>query len=392
VTLVGIFGILLGLLSARYAFIRPTRIRVTVFVIAYLLQLGATFIYYKLVESGGGDAGLYYYDWIDYYGQVGFGVNTSFIVWIVQSLKLVFGGTFLDYFLLFQAFGFFGVVVLMRTFEETYEELGLEQPIFTYVLLLLPSIHYWTASIGKDGLFFFATTLTIWAMMRFRDRFVAFGFAILLLYLVRPHIALVTLAAFALTVLVDRQTRFSVKILLSIFAIGGMAFAIATMRSTFQIDLANANVVGDMLAGREAVVQTESAGRSVVNAIYPVRVFSLLFRPLFVDANGMLGLIVSFENALLVVAIGSLVYRRQALARLVKGVPYVRFALFSSISLLLLLAIGYYNVGLGLRQKVTMILPGILVAFVTLQAALAVSRRHVLAAAVPSSGQALVRA
>jgi hypothetical protein len=51
-----------------------------------------------------------------------------------------------------------------------------------------------------------------------------------------------------------------------------------------------------------------------------------------------------------------------------KTVPYVRFALLSSVAVLLLLGIGYYNVGLGLRQKVTMILPGILVAFVTLRA------------------------
>jgi hypothetical protein len=193
---------------------------------------------------------------------------------------------------------------------------------------------------------------------------------------------MITLSALAATFLLDRQTRLPIRVFLSVAALIGVGVAIATIRSTFQIDVANANVVSDVLAGREAILQTEDAGRTAVHGSYPVRVLSLLLRPFFYDAGGALGLVVSFENALLAVILGVLAYHWRAVKTLTMAVPYLRFALTSSVAILLLLALGYYNVGLGIRQKATMILPGILVAFITLRAVLD-ARRVTAPAIVP---------
>jgi hypothetical protein len=38
-------------------------------------------------------------------------------------------------------------------------------------------------------------------------------------------------------------------------------------------------------------------GRTSVDAPFPIRVLSLLFRPFFFDANDILGIVVSIENA-----------------------------------------------------------------------------------------------
>lgn len=367
ITAVGFFGILLGLAASLAAFLNPTRMRVVVFVLVYLLHIGASIFYYDLVKNGGGDAALYYYDPTDIYGE-GFGFNTAFIVYVVQLPKSLFGGTYLDYFLLFQAVGFLGLVALMRTFEEIYAEAGVPQPIVTYALLFLPSLHYWTSAIGKDSLFFFAVCLALWASMRYKRRLVALALGLALMLAIRPHIAAIAVAAFAGTVIVDRQTRLSIKLPLFILALVGTAASVASVWNAFQVDLTNVDTYTDVLASREAIATSESAGNTAVTGSFPIRLLSLLFRPFFVDANGAIGLIVSTENALFALILGYLLLHFRSTVQMFRTVAFARYALVSSAVITVALAVGYYNVGLGIRQKATMVLPGILVAFVALQA------------------------
>jgi hypothetical protein len=269
----------------------------------------------------------------------------------------------------------------MRIFEEIYDTMGLEQPFYVYLLLFIPGFHYWSSAIGKDSLFFFATALALWGSLRLKERLPAIGFGLLLMLAIRPHIAVVAMAALAVTVVGDRGTSGPVRFFLFIGAVIGTVFSISTVWNTFEIDLTRVDAISDHLAGREALVQTEAAGRTAVNAIYPLRVLSLLFRPFFFDASGALGLVVSLENAALVPVFGALVLKRKMAWALIKGVPFARYAFVSALGVLLVLSLGYYNVGLGIRQKATMILPGILVFFVALVAAL--KARQVSMAPVP---------
>jgi hypothetical protein len=140
------------------------------------------------------------------------------------------------------------------------------------------------------------------------------------------------------------------------------------MRSTFQIDLTSADSVSDFLATRDNFQLSDDTGNTaVLNAPYPIRVLSFLFRPLFVDATGAFGYIASFENVFLLLIFGVLARRLRLLMAAVKVEPFVRYALISSLGMTLALGIDYYNVGLGLRQK-TMVLPGFIIAFVAVAA------------------------
>lgn len=376
-TIVGLLALALGLLGYKFAFLHPTRFRVAVFALAYVMHIGSCFFYYSLVSDGSSDAGFYYYDPADIFGE-GFGLNTAFIIYIVQGLKTTIGGTYLDLFLVFQAAGFFGILLLMRIFEEIYVELGVDQPISVYLVLFLPSIHYWTSAIGKDSLFFLATSMALWAAMQFKRRMMALIVAMLIMVAIRPHIAAISLVAFTLAVMIDRNTPPVLRLLLFAGGLVGLAFSISTVWTTFSVDLTDVDVYSDALAGQglEALAQSESAGNTAVNAIYPIRLLSLLFRPFFFDASGLLGLIVSFENALLLLMAGWSMAHFGAARELVRKVPFARYAIVSSVGILLVLAIGYYNVGLGIRQKATMILPGMLVFFVTMRAFLATRKLH----------------
>lgn len=373
-SLVGLLGILLGLLAWPFAFVNRTPPRVAVFALLFLAHVASAIVYYGYVQTSSADTAMYYNDPFEQYGT-GFGVNTVFIIYVVQFLKTTFGGTYLDYFFVFQAFGFFGIALLMRSIEEIFAGLDLEQPVWSYLLLFLPGIHFWTSAIGKDAPLFTACCLALWATMQVRKRYIALAGALVIMLLVRPHIALITVAAASWTVLGDRSTHPLLRGVLIIGSLSALVVAAATMRSTFQLDVTSAESVSDYLSARSSFMVTADVGNTaVINAPYPIRVLSFLFRPLFLDVDGAYGYIASLENVFLIVIFGMMTMRIRTLLAAMKAVPFIRYALISSLGITLALSIDYYNVGLGLRQK-TMVVPGVLLIFIAVSALLAARRR-----------------
>ena len=365
ITGVGIFGLLLGLLSVFFATRLRTRLRIGVFLALYVTHVLAAVAYYQLVQTSVADTYLYYFDPYGIYNQEGFGSNTILIIALVQFPKSYFGGSYLDYFLVFQAVGFFGLAALMRVFEEVYQEMEVDQPFYTYLILFMPSIHYWTSAIGKDSLFFFGLCITFWAAMNHKRRFIVFGAGLLLMLAIRPHIAIVAGAAFTLAVLIDKNTRMLIKVPLFAAGLAVTAYAAISLRSTFGIDVTNVDVFSDVLAGRDALLTTEDAGRSVVSGSFFFLLISLLFRPFFFDAPGAFGFVASVENLGVLAFIVTLFAFGRTVLTLFRRVPFVRYTLVATVVITFVLTLGYYNVGLGIRQKATMILPGLMVLFVT---------------------------
>jgi small-conductance mechanosensitive channel len=109
-----------------------------------------------------------------------------------------------------------------------------------------------------------------------------------------------------------------------------------------------------------------------------VRLLSLLFRPLFLDAQGAFGLIASLENVFIIVLLVTLFRNFGQLMRMIRQVFFIRFAAVFALILIVLLSLVYYNVGLGLRQKI-MFMPALLTMFV---AVLAVRRSETRAPAL----------
>lgn len=365
---VGGLGILLGLLSYPWSTLRSDRTHFAFFMLLYLVHIGATLFSYELAQTSASDSRTYYYDTWGFYGT-GIGLSTTFLIYLVQIGRDVIGGTFLDYFLIFQLFGFFGIVALMRIFQEIYAELDLQNTVYSYFVLFLPGIHFWTSNIGKDGPLFFAACLAIWASMRLTQRYLAFTAAVAVMVLFRPHIALLALAAVAITILLDRRTGAKTKLLLLFVAVAGMGLAISLVNSAFAIDLTNADSVSELLTAREEVTERIEEGMTtaVLGAPFPVKLISLLFRPLFFDASEAMAYAASMENAVFLLIFMATFFNVSRFMTVVLKVGFARFCFFFFLLTAFLLTLFYYNVGLGLRQK-TMFVPAILVLFVTRRA------------------------
>jgi hypothetical protein len=364
-TFLGVFGILLGLLGARFAFIQRTRLRVSFFAANYVFHLIATFAYYIFSINNVTDAGGYYYDYGNYYEDVGFGYGSLFITYVVQGLKRLVGGTFLDYFLLFQAISFFGICMLMRVLEEVYMELQIEQPLYIYLLPFLPGLHFWTSAIGKDGFLLLGACLAIWAAMNIRKRYWAMAAALGIMMLIRPYIAPIGIAALGGAIFLDRRTRLSVRVLIVAVSLGGLGFALGSVEQSFAVDVTNADSVSEWLAAHEEVTaDAETAGNSAVYGSYPFKLMSLLFRPMFLDAENIMGMAASVENFILLVLLIGLVAKLRTTVAVARNLSFFRFALIFGVAVTLVLAVTYFNIGLGLRHK-TMFVPAVMVLFAT---------------------------
>jgi hypothetical protein len=373
-SLVGVMGILVGLLAWRIAMIEPTRVRIAVFVLAYLMHVLAGFAFYFYSLTNISDSNSYYYDDYGFAASEGFGLTTQLIYYMVYVGRTVFGGTFLDYFLVFQAFGFFGIAYLMRIFEEIYRELDVPQPTYIYLLLFLPGMHFWTSSIGKDGIIFTGICMSLWATMQIRRRFAWFAFGVFLVLVIRPHVALILGAAVAAAIFFEKSTSWARRVALIGAAVVAISISASSVETRFTLDVTSADSVSEFLATHDRVVTTTQEG-PIVSGSLPYRFFSLMVRPMFIDADGWFGLIASFENLALLFIVGVLLRRSGTIVQMVRSLTFIRYALIMAAGIALLLSLIYYNVGLGLRQRM-MFVPGLLVPFVVLLALQRARRLH----------------
>jgi hypothetical protein len=358
----GLLGILISMSGFYFARANESRARLVLFVLLLLVHIAASIAGYLYSQEFGGDVHLYYYDTLGVYGQQS-GVSTIFIINFVQFLKSYLGGTFFDYFLLFQAFGFWGVLFILRAFDDIHQELG--QPTFKniYFILFLPGLHFWTSGIGKDPPMFFAVALCTWAAFRLHTRYVAFGAGVVIAMLVRPHIALLALIAFALTLLVGRGTSLAMRVALLAVVLAGIVSTAGLVESMVTgLSLSSTDSLSEVLDSRSQVSEESGADLSITGASFPVKLLSLLFRPFFFDANGIFGYVASLENLVLLAVAFTLARRAGTGLAVARAAVFARFAFFFFVLITLLLALFNYNVGLGLRQKM-MMMPTLLIFF-----------------------------
>jgi len=381
VTFVGLIGIILSLVALRWCSVRLTPNRALLFLALLAVHLAATTAMYLYVQDNTADSTGYYFDAA---GMVrwDFKLGTVFVVKLVQYLKGVIGGSYLDYFLIFQAFGVWGLALMMRIFQEAELRIGAPFSTGTYALLFLPSLHFWTSSIGKDAPLFFAVTLAVWSVMRLRTRFLYYAVAMGVMILFRPHIALIATIGLAAAAAFGQGTSLPAKLGVLVLAVAGTFYISQTVENTFYIQLNSAESVMDWFAQKSEIGQQFAGGTAVHGASFPVRLISLLFRPLFFDANGAFAIVASFENLLMLFIAGFFAANWRDVLGLARTSLVLRFCWFFALALTILLAVVYYNVGLGLRQR-TMIMPALLTIFAVQWTRFRLMRQQTRAAARP---------
>jgi hypothetical protein len=358
VSAVGLIGIILCL--AALPFYPPARTQrgLLLFACLLVLHIAASVAFYEYALTSSADASLYYFDATGLRrSEMGFG--TIFTIKLVQAVKAVIGGTYLDFFLIFQTFGFWGLLFFQRCIEHAQRHFGDAITPPPYWLLFLPGLHFWTGAIGKDAPLFLCVGLATWASIRLSSRAIWFAVAVAIMLFFRPHIALLAAGAHAGAALFGSKSSLIVKAFLVAVCIGALAIVAGTVEKSLIVDLSDPASVGAFLEQQQQRAGWIPGATNLQNSFFLVRLFSLLFRPLFIDAGGIFGLVSSFENLAYIVVIGFMTWNWREGVQLFRAALEYRFAFFFALTLTVLLALTYYNVGLGLRQK-TMMMPALL--------------------------------
>jgi hypothetical protein len=351
VTLVGLVGILISIAAIQINFRNMNIGRLVLLLLLLATHVSCSVYYYRWSLLVPADAYAYYFDPANF-GLQRWGLSTTLVTQLCYILKTRFGGTYLDCFLVFQAFGFGGIMLLVRTFDEIAANVVVPESRASWLLLFLPSANFWTSGIGKDAPLFFAISLCVWSAMRMRSRLPYLCIALCVMALFRAHVALMAAMALAGTAFFGSSATLGRKLGFLVLGLAGIWVATGAVESTFGLNATSIASVFDFLDEKYNSFVTIAGATSVGDAPYPVRVLSLLFRPFFVDAQGAMGFIASLENVGVAFLVLYFLVRAREVVYLSRRVPFVRFVLLFAFILLFLLSLIYYNVGMGLRERV----------------------------------------
>lgn len=307
------------------------------------------------VSRYGGDARRYWYlsesNLVEQSWQQAYGIGTDFIFFLTYPLVNYLGISYYPGNLLFGLIGFGGCVlcflIVRRFTPDSIKIRGI--PVFPY-FLLLPNLHFWTGGIGKDALIFPGILLYFYALGGISRKFMWALASLTYVFHIRPHIAMFMIIATFLAVLVDRKLRADLKVLLfgsSMAATAYLVGRVAEYLKLDELDLANIRSLSEKSLQR----LSEGQGSAVdVQLPLPARIFTTLYRPLFFDANGVLGVFASLENVFFLWLTAALIGSRPIRAFARAGTEVKAMFLFF---LICTVAFSYMfsNLGIILRQK-----------------------------------------
>ena len=384
--IVSLIGLVVSLFAYLIAFPRPEQRRFDIYAALLVFHLVTTIGYWLLSFESAMDAFMYYRDPFGFMLRSPFEDGTYFVVHMVQGIKSTLGGSFLDHFLFFQGFGMVAMALMMRSFNEIADSLRIAVPFHVYLILFLPGLHFWTGGIGKDSPTIMAVCLAAWAAIRLERRFVWMGVALLIMAVIRPHVAVVTVLGTVGALALTKQLNFKFKIMLAPIAIIGLVYIVLQVLDRFRLGL-DFESISNFVEVQQGFGEEFGGGADLQSLPFPMKVFTLLFRPLYFDAPGLMGLVASVENTFLLYLCAYIVWHWRIVLRLLTRVSYITYNIVFAGPLIVMLAMVNYNIGLGQRQKM-MAVPALLMIYGTIY----LYKRYLAAATAQAQAQAQAQA
>ncbi|MES2417269.1 MAG: hypothetical protein V4541_03725 [Bacteroidota bacterium] len=331
------------------------------------LSFGIAFITFNLSGFGGDAIGYWQYPriygWDYIINAISQKSPSAYVFFINYFLTNILSLSFITVSMFYIILGYFGFVVLLQIIKENIPNyhilkkvklLGL--PIFPYVLYF-PNIHFWTSGIGKDTLLFFSIVIFIYGIKNIRKRFLYIIISATISIFIRPHILLFLCLAFALATILHGRIKAYQKALLFILFAAVLVVLIPRVMEFTKIENFQTQAFEDFSNDKAQKLNSRSAdsGIDISNYSYPFKVFTFLFRPLFVDMGGFLAIIASIEN-LVFIFFFVYVLRSKPMEAFREGNIVIKSLLLFFIigSLVFPLTLG--NLGIILRQKAPFII------------------------------------
>ena len=281
---------------------------------------------------------------------------------------------------------FWGQYLFYRAFVLVFPE-G-DRKLAALLLFFLPSIVFWTSSIGKDAAILLFLGVAAYGFARLQRRVSPGAFLVLLLglggvVLVRPHIAAMLGFAFLLPYLVGKNLHGisgTVGKILGIPLVLGSTVWLARQAQSF-LKMETLSQAGSILqkvaegnqTGGSAIAVSGSMAYRLVNVPF------LFFRPWPWEVHSLQAVMAALEGLMLLVIFVSRRRNLYAAVREWRSQPFVLFVLLFALQFSVVMSLAITNYGLLTRERV-MLLPFALMLFCS-RAAPVADVRHVRHAA-----------
>ena len=278
-----------------------------------------------------------------------FGFGTAAVVFFTYILSQKLYLSFLAIYAFFNIIGTIGLIIFDNIIQET-NRVPKNLNWIINLLVFLPSVSFWSCAIGKDGISFTAIVLFLWASLEINKRIIFNILSVILMFLVRPHIAIIMIYSMLVGFVLSSKFRLLQKLFITIL-ISVITFFI-TLQALDFFGIESINEISNFYEKRANINLSGSIDYNQNE--YPI-LLSMIFyiiRPSIFDINGPLALFAAFENTIIsFLILMTILYIFKG-----KRLPKDSFASFSLLityflTSLLLLASTTSNLGIAMRQK-----------------------------------------
>lgn len=308
-------------------------------------------LYVVVIHQIGGDALGYYFSSLKQ--DIPFRLGTDAVSLFTSVFTRGLEFSFLATSLVFNIIGTFGLLALDGLLKLAVRKQSIDLKLLASVVVLLPSISFWSAGLGKDAISFTAICLALWSLSGFKRAYWLLGASVLLMFFVRPHIAGLMIIALSATLLTSSAIGWRVKALLFLMAVG---ITLISVKFVFiYIGLGEVSSISDVWSYIEArQVQNLEGGSSfnLKDMGFSYKLFTYAFRPLPFDAHHIMSAASAVENVILLVlgamALKGLYCREEPIEVSKTG---FNFAWIYTLLTWSILALTTANMGIAVRQK-----------------------------------------
>ena len=289
-------------------------------------------------------------DWFEF-----FGTSTTFIDFISWPFINILNFNYEMMMVLYAWFGYIGFLYAYMFFRESIPiKIKVFKKIdFLFLVLFLPNMHFWTASLGKGSAIFMGLMMFMYSIKSPKARWGTLTLSSFLIYFIRPHVFLFIAVGVVLGYMTGREkVSFAKKLIIYFGMIGGLYFAQDTI-----LGMAGLEGTDDIVSEFESFSDVRAnelaksdSGVDMASYPLPLKLFTFWFRPLFFDAPGLLGLIVSVEN-LIYLLLFIKILKKDFIKFIKKSPILVKTSLTVFFLSSLALTFVMSNLGIIMRQK-----------------------------------------
>jgi len=285
-----------------------------------------------------------------------FGIGTQFMFFIGYPFIKWFGMSYYSIMALFSWFGFIGFLFFFLAINSLLPSRNIRilKIDAVYLVFLFPNMHFWTSYFGKDTLLFLGLGIFFWGIANLKKNVLYIALSLLLIFFVRPHIVFaILISSVFIVIFLKSKITTAQRVIIGLVLVVSIALSINKVFEYTKVDINDPVESFNNSAMNRSERLSSKSGSGVALSSYslPLQVFTFLYRPLFIDSPGVLGLLSSFENFIILILTIKVLFSKRRRFIFKSHNMQLYFAVFYFSITTLMLSSSLSNLGIIIRQK-----------------------------------------